>query len=506
MPFNVYSGFGTNLDLWGYGLVDFDFVTPKGIKEIDGKRYEIFHYDLLDAKTGGLIGRFEMGIPILGGGKESSEPTAAVEPGPSDIVGLMRWFDSDGDKLMTLSGLAVPFAEIKAGAGSEDDEVRYPYLVSLLDGDARILGSEERDRIEVGKGGKARVEARGGDDTVFLWQRKKLSFDGGKGSDMLDLSPQRGIFTGSPNGAVIDLADGTGTNPFGGKLTLKSVENMLGTMSDDDLRGNSADNFISGGFSGNDKLFGRGGGDLIEVWGNVPDGPFTFVADGGKGWDTLQFHLSIISYPIDDEGHVLDLRDPAENTGMFAGATIRNFEVYRGGDYHSPPLFPYFLDFRGSGAGETVAGTGGDDLLRGRGGNDTLGGGVGHDMLAGGPGRDNFLFDGSIVAFADRDRDTVKDFRPADDTIQLSLAAFHSAKFFSYGIKGDKDDGTGTLLAKYFHTGGGPRDGSDRIMYEAGTGKLLYDADGQKAAFPTVHIATLPEDLALRARDFELVA
>jgi hypothetical protein len=95
---------------------------------------------------------------------------------------------------------------------------------------------------------------------------------------------------------------------------------------------------------------------------------------------------------------------------------------------------------------------------------------------------------------------------PAPCRRRLSLAAFHSAKFFSYGIKGDEDDGTGTLLAKYFHTGGGPRDGSDRIMYQAGTGKLLYDADGQKAAFPTVHIATLPEDLALRARDFELVA
>ncbi|WP_020042868.1 calcium-binding protein [Salipiger mucosus] len=62
-----------------------------------------------------------------------------------------------------------------------------------------------------------------------------------------------------------------------------------------------------------------------------------------------------------------------------------------------------------------VTGTSGDDRLTGTGGPDTLVAGAGRDRLTGGAGTDVFVFDGA------GGRDSVADYRPGSDVIDLSL-------------------------------------------------------------------------------------
>jgi Ca2+-binding RTX toxin-like protein len=105
--------------------------------------------------------------------------------------------------------------------------------------------------------------------------------------------------------------------------------------------------------------------------------------------------------------------------------------------------------------GDKLSGGNGNDVLDGREGNDTLAGGAGDDMLTGGIGSDRFMFDqapGSGV-------DTITDFASGVDTIML---------------KGSLFTGLGPV---------GSRVGlSDNLLYDAGTGELVYDADGAGGA------------------------
>jgi hypothetical protein len=87
----------------------------------------------------------------------------------------------------------------------------------------------------------------------------------------------------------------------------------------------------------------------------------------------------------------------------------------------------------------------------------------GADVLTGGLGRDVFLFDTKPrKAHADR----ITDFSVKHDEIHLARAAFKKA-----GRKGELD-------ADAFRIGKAAEDADDRIVYDARSGKLYYDADG----------------------------
>ena len=113
---------------------------------------------------------------------------------------------------------------------------------------------------------------------------------------------------------------------------------------------------------------------------------------------------------------------------------------------------------------DTLVGADGNDILAGGLDGDTLSGGLGNDVLTGGAGADTFIFntglDGTLNA------DTMTDFSPVADTIQLENAYFTRLA------------GLGTLSADQFFAGAAAQDLSDRIIYDAVTGQLLYDADG----------------------------
>ena len=284
-------------------------------------------------------------------------------------------------------------------------------MVSLLDGDVRIIGSKfDDDGIEVGEGGTATIKSKGGDDHIYVWHQKAIVFNGGGGSDTIEFAHQIGGFDGAPIGAVIDLTAGTGTNPFGGAIKLKKVENVVGEFdSSNSLRGDKHDNRLNGGIAA-DTLRGEGGDDTIVVKYHTTLNPRATIADGGKGTDTLYAELSDASAaPYVQTGpftylyiNILDLENPGLNTGTFHGGTFTNFEIFEASSQGEQRF-----DFRGSDAKETVLGGGSTDLINGRAGNDILDGAYGNDSLTGGLGKDVFAFH---LSGGTGNLDTVTDF------------------------------------------------------------------------------------------------
>jgi Ca2+-binding RTX toxin-like protein len=138
------------------------------------------------------------------------------------------------------------------------------------------------------------------------------------------------------------------------------------------------------------------------------------------------------------------------------------------------------LALTGNSIANTIVGLDGDDTLNGGGGADTLIGGLGSDF---------FVFDHPLVAGTVT---TIVDFAPGTDQISLSLAVFAAA------------GAAGALTGAAFHVGAAAHDASDRIIYDAVSGALMYDVDGIGGAAAKT-FANLAPGLAPIASDFVLV-
>ena len=176
-------------------------------------------------------------------------------------------------------------------------------------------GSDFADSI-TGDAGDNRLRGSGGEDTI----------DGGGGTDQAN-------YFDSPNGVTVNLLAGLALDDgFGTRDTLIDIQNVSGTVFQDEIVGDDVANQLRG-FAGDDLLAGLGGNDLL-------------IGDGA---------------------------DPEFNDGGFGGN-----DTLIGGDGE-----------------DTLEGGDGNDLLLGEGGNDTLDGGLGNDTLEGGAGDDLLLSGGA---------------------------------------------------------------------------------------------------------------
>jgi serralysin len=228
----------------------------------------------------------------------------------------------------------------------------------------------------------------------------------------------------------------------------------------------------------------KGGNDAaILLTINTPPN-YSVAANGGAGSDTLQFEVkfSVVN-------NLLDLLHPANNSGIFANSTFTGFETFRHVEADGASTATQRFTFRGDGNAQAVIGAYGIDDIRTAGGNDVLNGGLGRDILAGGVGRDIFIFN---TALGPANLDQILDFYVPNDTIKLENAIFA-------GIGGN-----GVLAAVRFHTGAHAHDADDRIIYNPGTGALLYDSNGSGAGHET-QFATLAKHLAPTHSDFIVI-
>jgi Ca2+-binding RTX toxin-like protein len=242
----------------------------------------------------------------------------------------------------------------------------------------------------------------------------------------------------------------------GGSLAINGTGNGL----DNRLRGNAGPNVLNGR-AGTDTMFGSGGDDTFVV-----DRLADVVNEAaGAGLDTVRSSVSY-TLPLNVENLVLT-GTAANGTGNTLANTVT-----------------------GNPANNRLTGLAGNDWLRGLGGNDRLIGGPGNDKITTGNGRDTIDFDTAPDAATNLDQ--VVDFNPAADVMRLIGAAFPTLPT------------AGTLSPDLFRNGVTAATAAHRILYDAGTGVLRYDADGS-GPIASVRFARLVNLPVLTSASFTVV-
>ena len=299
----------------------------------------------------------------------------------------------NGDVLITWTTLdqAVGFEDIHGRIlshshvlnGTPGDDIltgtRIDDVIHGFDGNDLISGGGGNDSL-YGDAGHNLIWGNDGND-MFIGGTGTDSFAGGAGIDTVS-------YIASPLAVHVDLAVGTGSSGDAAGDSYNSVENVIGSSSNDILVGNSADNHLQGG-NGRDVLFGHEGNDILDG-GNGPD-----ALTGGDGNDTL------------NGGDLPDqLWGNAGNDMLHGGASSDSLSGGSGIDTadYSDSALAVIVDLAtgighgGDAEGDTLSsiedliGSAFNDTLTGSAVANTLIGGRGADMLSGGAGADTFVF------------------------------------------------------------------------------------------------------------------
>lgn len=134
------------------------------------------------------------------------------------------------------------------------------------------LRGEIGSNVLWGEGGNDWLFGRWGDDTLHGGEGDDV-LRGGSGGDLLDGGSGRDVadYRDSFPGLRIDLADPARNTGIAAGDRYTAIEDLAGTLRDDNLSGDRQGNRIEGR-SGNDRMFGREGNDSM---------------DGGEGDDLL---------------------------------------------------------------------------------------------------------------------------------------------------------------------------------------------------------------------------
>jgi Ca2+-binding RTX toxin-like protein len=246
-------------------------------------------------------------------------------------------------------------------------------------------------------------------------------------------------------------------------LTFEGTGNFHGT-------GNAAANVLIGG-SGRDILTGLGGGDTLI--GNAGDDSLF----GGSGTaNELYGGTGDDTYYVTAAGDTI-----VEQAGQGNDAVVTTLNAF------FLPSEVENLFFNGTGD-FTAVGNAKANWIEGGAGNDFLNGGLGADTLVGNGGADSFLFDSTLGG---GNVDTIMGFASGSDRIFLDHGIFA-------GIA------NGSLAPSAFVIGTAAQDADDRIIYDAATGNLYYDSDGNGAGAAML-FATLQGHPTINAADIMVI-
>ena len=262
--------------------------------------------------------------------------------------------------------------------------------------DIENLAGSQYDDTLTGDGGENILDGMRGDDLL----------DGGPGADLLigghgvDTVTYRYAY--STHGVRVDLALGVADGSAAEGDTLIGIENIIGSLQDDELYGDETANRLHG-YGGDDVLAGRGGADVFVFYHN---GGHDTVLDFEPDKDTLELHL----YGDGPDWRELDIRTEGEDAviridednslTLSGGATLaaaleeKHIVFVR----ETPPVRQESgqddsdeddggadrgcvvgVTLTGDAGNNTLTGTECDDVLDGRGGADILDGRAGED-------------------------------------------------------------------------------------------------------------------------------
>jgi len=322
--------------------------------------------------------------------------------------------------------------------------------------------------------GTAAINGTGnGGVNVIIGNSAANLIDGGGDADTMSGGDGDDVYIVDNDGdQVIEMADG-GVDLIMSSVSFTladNVNNLTLTGSAANATGNGQANVLTGNDVTN-LLNGRGGADTMkggkgdDIY-HVDNAADKVIELSAAGTDTVR---TSITYKLADNANNLVLIGSSAIAGTGnEGANI----------------------LAGNGASNRLSGAGGNDRIFGGGGDDRIFGGLGMDKLQGDAGGDIFLFD---TAPRSNNVDDILDFSVADDSIHLDRSVFR-------GIAAN-----GTLNAAAFHAGTSAHDASDRIIYDAATGKIFYDPDGIGGS-AQILFATVDPGLVLTNADFVGVA
>jgi serralysin len=333
-----------------------------------------------------------------------------------------------------------------------------------------LSGNAGANILNGGAGGGADWMAGGaGDDTYYVdapddWVSEQMD----EGVDIVYSSAARYTLGGHVENLTLS-----------GSGDIDGVGNGLTNV----LTGNAGNNLLDGGF-GVDTLAGGAGNDtyIIDlVWSaagyKLQD---TVNEKSDQGTDSIIVRLVWPPYWGLDQAPTLTLQANVEHMSLeLAGDNAINLT----GNSANNILL-------GADGANTLMGGAGNDTLDGGLGNDTLVGGLGIDTLFGGAGLDRFVFDTALGA---GNVDTLSGFVAVDDTIVLSKSIFTA-------LSG------AVLYPSAFVAGLVNETATTRIVYEAGSGALYYDADGSGAGSAVLFAKIVGISGALTASAFQLAA
>ena len=313
---------------------------------------------------------------------------------------------SIGDNSVTIEGYAEGRYSIHYGSG---DTALGKLSLGTTGDDPLLTGTDGADLL-LGLGGVDILRGGDGADTLYggagedeLYGGGGIdTLQGGAEADTLDGGGGKDIasYAGSSKGVRVSLLlqgqkqqDFTTEHGFtanqGGDAVgdiLTSIENIEGSIFNDWLTGDGADNEIRG-FNGNDRLEGGAGDD--ELYGGGGDD----TLDGGAGKDILDggAGTNSASYRQSSQG----VRVSLSNTGAQADFTSEHGFTANNNEAKGDILSNI----------ESIYGSANNDWLTGDGEDNTLFGGDGNDRLEGGTGVDTYVF----AAGGGTDTDTVVD-------------------------------------------------------------------------------------------------
>ncbi|MEZ0170216.1 calcium-binding protein [Microvirga sp. TS319] len=360
------------------------------------------------------------------------------------------------------------------------------------DGANTLLGGAGNDTLDGGMGGDRLDGGRGIDTVSFVHATEgvtvSLDYGGTRGEAAGDRYLGIEYIEGSNFGD--DLMADEGNNALYG---LDGSDFLYGFDGEDTLDGGDGNDYLygdsRGGDSLGDTLYGGQGDDYL-IGGNGKD-----YLDGGDGNDWL----SGAGLPPIDPGPPGKNPDPEERPGtdydadVLIGGAGRDMVSYMastkfvwtslatGGTQNSAEGDVY-------GDIEDLQGTNFDDRLGGDAGDNALYGMDGADILTGGAGRDAFVFMGVLDGY---NIDQITDYTVGEDKIHLFWGMFEGL-------------GMGPLAANAFVVGSAATQNEHRIIYNAATGALSFDADGSGAG-AAIQFATLTANLPLSANDFLVI-